>query len=208
MDAGLAAVLGATVGALGTAAAAASAALLSHSTARHQVRTETLQTLRESRRATYASYAKTIDHYLDKLSTTLTPLHRVDRFPDQREVWIENAHKRWKEALTYRQNEVDTQRVLLRLDATRPVAEAARQVAKWSVLLSRATGRAIAALKGQDLDTGPLSPPSTGYAQILTTEGFDPEEPDLDLLQSRAREAHDAFLSVAATDLGEDGTLA
>ncbi|MFV5998861.1 hypothetical protein ACNPQM_42715 [Streptomyces sp. NPDC056231] len=59
-------------GGSGQAAAAASAALLSRSTARHQVRTETLRALRESRRATYASYAKTIDHYLDKLSTTLT----------------------------------------------------------------------------------------------------------------------------------------
>jgi hypothetical protein len=51
----------------------ATAALLSRSTARHQVRTETLRALRESRRATYARYAKTIDHYLDKLATTLIP---------------------------------------------------------------------------------------------------------------------------------------
>jgi hypothetical protein len=64
----------ATVGALGTAATGATAALLSRSTAHHQVRTEVLKVLRESRRTTYASYAKTIDHYLDKLATTLIPL--------------------------------------------------------------------------------------------------------------------------------------
>lgn len=207
MDAGLAAVLGATVGALGTAAAGATAALLSRSTARHQVRTETLRALRESRRATYASYAQTIDHYLDKLSTTLIPLGRVERFQDEREVWIESAHKRWKAALKYRQNEVDTQRVLLQLDATLPVADASQEVAKWCVLLSRATGRAIATLKGQDLDTGPLSPPSPKYAELLTTEGFDAHQPDLELLQSRAREAYRTFLKAAAADLGESGIL-
>lgn len=199
--------LGATVGAVGTAAAGATAALLSRSTARHQARTETLRVLRESRRATYASYAKTIDHYLDKLGTSLIPLERVERFPEQREQWIENAHKRWKEALKYRQGDVDTQRVLLQLDATPPVAEAAQQVAKWCVLLSRATGRAIETLKGHDLDGGPLTPPSSGYAQLLAAEGFDPETPDLELLGKRARTAYRAFLSAAAVDLGENGTL-
>lgn len=60
-------------------------------------------------------------------------------------------------------------------------------MAKWCVLLSRATGRAIADLKGHDLDNGPLSPPSPAYAQLLVTEGFDPEKPDLDRLLSKAR---------------------
>jgi hypothetical protein len=207
MDAGLAAVLGATVGALGTAVAGATAALLSRSAARHQVRTETLRALRESRRGTYASYAKTVDQYLDKLSDTLTPLSRVERFPDQREVWIERAHKRWKEALRYRQAEVDTQRFLLQLDATRLVSEAVMEVTKWCVLLSRSTGRAIADLKGHDLDGGPLSPPGPGYAQLMVEEGFDPENPDLDLLRSRARDTYNAFLSTAAADLGENGIL-
>ncbi|MFH8343013.1 hypothetical protein [Streptomyces sp. AM6-12] len=208
MDAGLAAVLGATVGALGTAVTGATAAFLSRSTARHQVRTETLRALREARRATYTNYAKTIDHYLDKLDTTLILLERVERFPEQRDQWVENAHRRWNEALRYRQTEVDTQRVLLQLDATPQVSEAALQVAKWCVLLSRSTGRAIADLKGHDLDTGPLSPPSVGYTQLLVAEGFDPEKPDLERLLSRGRDAYRAFLSMAAADLGESGVLA
>ncbi|MFI2292896.1 hypothetical protein [Streptomyces niveus] len=208
MDAGLAAVLGATVGALGTAVAGTTAAFFSRSTARDQARTEALRVLRESRRSAYASYAKTIDEYLDKLSTTLIPLGRVERFQDQREMWIETAHTEWKKALKYRQNEVDTQRILLQLDATRPVADASREVAKWCVLLSRATGREIASLKGHDLDTGPLSPPSPRYAEIMTTEGFDPERPDLERLRSQAREAYDTFLKAAAIDLGENALLA
>ncbi|MFF5712325.1 hypothetical protein [Streptomyces sp. 62] len=100
------------------------------------------------------------------------------------------------------------QRVLLQLDATPQVSEAALQVAKWCVLLSRSTGSAIADLKGHDLDTGPLSPPSPGYAQLLVAEGFDPEKPDLDRLLSRARDVYRVFLSMAATDLGENEVLA
>ncbi|MFE5160022.1 hypothetical protein ACFRNT_16160 [Streptomyces sp. NPDC056697] len=208
MDAGLAAVLGATVGALGTAATGAAAALLGRSTARHQVRTETLRTLRESRRSTYASFAETSGRYLDMLSTTLIPLGRVERFLDQPDVWTEEAHKRWKKALRYRQNEVQRERILLQLDATRSVADAAQEVAKRCVLLSRATGRAIAALKGQDLDAGPLTPPLPGYIELLEEGGLDPEAPDLDLLKSQAREAYNAFLRAAADDLGENGLLA
>ncbi|MDI3408376.1 hypothetical protein [Streptomyces cavernicola] len=207
MDAGLAAVLGATVGALGTATAGATAALLSRSATRHQVRTDALRALRESRRTTYVSYATTVDRYLDKLATTLMPLGRVERFPEQREVWIENAGKRWKEALKYRQDEVDTQQVLLQLEATSPVAEAAEQVAKWCALLSHATGRAIADLQGADLDNGPLSPPSPGYVRLLTEEGADPEKPELAALEKQARAAYRSFLDMAAADLGEDGIL-
>ncbi|MET8747828.1 hypothetical protein [Streptomyces sp. NPDC004728] len=208
MDAGLAAVLGATVGALGTAATGATAALLSRSTARHQARSETLRVLRESRRAAYTSFAEMSGRYKDMLATTLIPLGRVDRFPEQREEWIEDAHKRWKKALRFRQMEFDRQRILLHLDATRPVADAATELRKRFVLLSRATCRAIEAHKGEDLDTGPLTAPSPGYAELLANEGLDPERPDLDLLLSRADDAYNAFLDVAAVDLGEDGLLA
>ncbi|MFD7533794.1 hypothetical protein ACFV8E_40360 [Streptomyces sp. NPDC059849] len=51
-------------------------------------------------------------------------------------------------------------------------------------------------------------PPSPGYAELLANEGLDPERPDLDLLLSRAADASNAFLDVAAVDLGEDGILA
>ncbi|MFB8035607.1 hypothetical protein ACFC5Z_22200 [Streptomyces sp. NPDC056004] len=52
--------------------------------------------------------------------------------------------------------EFDRQRILLHLDATRPVADAATELRLRFVLLSRATCRAIEAHKGEDLDTGPL----------------------------------------------------
>lgn len=208
MDAGLAAVLGATVGALGTAATGATAALLSRSTARHQARTEALRALREARRATYTNFAETAGRYVDMLSTTLHPLGRIDRFPERREAEIADAHKYWKKALRFRQTEFDQQRILLHLDATRPVADAATELRKRAVLLSRATARAIEAHKGEGLDTGPLTPLSPATAELLANEGLDPEAPDLNLLRSRADDAYNAFLEVAAVDLGEDGLLA
>ncbi|MFF3788221.1 hypothetical protein [Streptomyces sp. NPDC001933] len=58
------------------------------------------------------------------------------------------------------------------------------------------------------MDTGPLTPPSPGCAELLANEGLDPEKPDLDLLLSWAADAYNAFLDVAAVDLGEDGLLA
>lgn len=87
-----------------------------------------MRALRESRRATYLAFAEAHERYLDLLSTTLIPLSRIERSPSQREEWIEKAHKRWNQALKYRQNETQKIRAVLYLDATRPVAEAALEV--------------------------------------------------------------------------------
>ncbi|MFI5867280.1 hypothetical protein [Streptomyces sp. NPDC051546] len=207
MDAGLAAVLGATVGALGAGATGLAAALLGRSTVRHQVRAESMRALRESRRATYLTFAEAHERYLDMLSTTLIPLDRVERFPDQREMWIEKAHKHWNQALKFRQNEIQKIRVVLSLDATRTVAAAALKVTETFTVLSHATGRAIEVLKGQALDTGPITPPRPGYVQLLTAAGLDPEAPDLGVLQDRAQDAYEEFLRTAADAVGENGLL-
>lgn len=199
--------LGATVGALGTGATGLAAALLSRNTARHQVKAESMRALRDSRRATYLAFAETHERYLNLLSTTLIPLGRIERFPDRREEWIEKAHKHWDQALKYRQNDVQKIRVVLSLDATRPVADAALEVTKRFVVLSGATRRAIEALKGQGLDGGPITPPRPGYVELLADDGLDPEMPDLDVLQDRARDAYKAFLRTAADTVGENGLL-
>lgn len=164
-----------------------------------------MRALRGSRRATYLAFAETHERYLDLLSTTLIPLSRVERFPDQREEWIEKAHKRWGQALKYRQNEVQKVRVVIALDATPAVAEAALEVTARFTLLSGATRRAIEAFKGQGLDTGPITPPRPGYIDLLMEAGLDPETPDLEVLQDRARNAYRAFLRTAADAVGENG---
>ncbi|MYW47917.1 hypothetical protein [Streptomyces sp. SID161] len=58
MDAGLAAVLGATVGAAGTGGAGIVAALLARSQARSQLQAEHARIIREPRRAAYAGFAE------------------------------------------------------------------------------------------------------------------------------------------------------
>jgi hypothetical protein len=71
---------------------------------------ETLRTLRESRKAACLTFAEVAERYLDLLSTTLLPVGRIERFPEQRENLIANAHNHWKRALRYRQNEVQRAR--------------------------------------------------------------------------------------------------
>lgn len=70
---------------------------------------------------------------------------------------IEKAHKRWDQALKYRQNEVQKIRAVLYPDATRPVAETALEVGQ-----------------GQGLDTGPITPPRPDYIELLTEDGLGP----------------------------------
>lgn len=95
-----------------------------------------MRVLRESRRTTYASFAETHDQYIDLLSNTLTLLGRIDRFPDQREVLVEKAHKCWNKALKFRKTQVQRIRALLYLDATPQVCDAAKELATMCALLS------------------------------------------------------------------------
>ncbi|WP_329296162.1 hypothetical protein [Streptomyces sp. NBC_01455] len=87
------------------------------------------------------------------------------------------------------------------------MADAALEVTERFILLSGATGRAIEALKGQALDGGPITPPRSGYVELLAEYGLDPEVPDLGVLQDRARNAYKAFLRTAADAVGENGLL-
>ncbi|MEE1838392.1 hypothetical protein ACIODX_38030 [Streptomyces sp. NPDC088190] len=203
MDSGLAAVLGAIVGAVGTGATGVATALLGRSAARHQTQIETLRTLRESRKAACLTFAEVAERYLDLLSTTLLPIGRIERFPEQRENLIANAHNHWKRALRYRQNEVQRARTVLALEATRPVADAATACSAAFALLSYAAGNTIAGLKGEELDSGPLKPPNAGFVDLLAENGMDGHNPDLELLRKQAAQAYTTFLQTAADALGE-----
>ncbi|MFD3582629.1 hypothetical protein [Streptomyces sp. NPDC058683] len=68
MDAGIAAVLGATVGALGTGGAGVVAALLTKSQARMQIQAEHARMLREPRKQAYASYAEAAKKDYERLT--------------------------------------------------------------------------------------------------------------------------------------------
>ncbi|MBF6046369.1 hypothetical protein GO001_14230 [Streptomyces sp. NRRL B-1677] len=79
MDAGLAAVLGATVGAIGTGGAGITAALLARHQARAQLRAEHARIIREPRRAAYASYAESAIKNHNQLLKALTNLNAASQ---------------------------------------------------------------------------------------------------------------------------------
>ncbi|MBJ6639885.1 hypothetical protein H4K36_22155 [Streptomyces sp. DHE7-1] len=72
MDAGLAAVLGAAVGAIGTGGAGVVAALLARSQSRTQLQAEHLRLIREPRKATYVAYAEAVQQEHDRLLEILS----------------------------------------------------------------------------------------------------------------------------------------
>ncbi|MFB9632159.1 hypothetical protein ACFFR9_00800 [Streptomyces spiralis] len=72
MDAGLAAVLGAAVGAVGTGGAGIVAALLARSQSRTQLQAEHVRLIREPRKGTYVAYAEAARQEHDRLVEILT----------------------------------------------------------------------------------------------------------------------------------------
>ncbi|WP_158691067.1 hypothetical protein [Streptomyces sp. 351MFTsu5.1] len=83
MDAGLAAVLGAAVGAIGTGGAGIGAALLARSQARSQLQAEHARILREPRKVAYLALAEEVIKDYNKLVTATSSLQVVagNRYP-------------------------------------------------------------------------------------------------------------------------------
>ncbi|WP_411090056.1 hypothetical protein [Streptomyces sp. 061-3] len=99
MDAGLAAVLGATVGALGTGGAGIITALFSRSQARLQIRAEHARLLREPRKATYVVYAAAARKLYETLDDAETELSSwsTDNL-DEREEALRIATEMYRDA--------------------------------------------------------------------------------------------------------------
>ncbi|WP_435228263.1 hypothetical protein [Streptomyces sp. Tue6028] len=95
MDAGLAAVLGAAVGAIGTGGAGIGAALLARSQARSQLKAEHARSLREPRRVAYMAFAETMVEDQNALSTATSHLQVVARneHPGAREELLNRARE-------------------------------------------------------------------------------------------------------------------
>ncbi|MFG2469188.1 hypothetical protein ACGFXB_27540 [Streptomyces canus] len=85
MDAGLAAVLGATVGAIGTGGAALATSLLNRSQARLQLLVEHERFLREPRRDAYVAYAESISKINDLITAIRGTMLRIPRTGSQEE---------------------------------------------------------------------------------------------------------------------------
>ncbi|MFJ2023369.1 hypothetical protein ACIODW_06060 [Streptomyces sp. NPDC087897] len=85
MDAGIAAVLGAVVGALGTGGAGVIAALLAKSQVRMQIQAEHARMIREPRKQAYASYAESAKKDYERLSEARLSLELAAQYESRRE---------------------------------------------------------------------------------------------------------------------------
>ncbi|MFF0097397.1 hypothetical protein ACFYSF_46975 [Streptomyces canus] len=85
MDAGIAAVLGAVVGALGTGGAGVTAALLAKSQVRMQIQAEHARMIREPRKQAYASYAEEAKKDYERLTEAQLALEIAARHELRRE---------------------------------------------------------------------------------------------------------------------------
>jgi hypothetical protein len=77
MDAGLAAVLGAVVGAIGTGGAGIAAALLARSQSRLQLQVEVAQAMREPRKAIFVAYAEGCRQEHEELQNALSHVQEI-----------------------------------------------------------------------------------------------------------------------------------
>ncbi|MGW3570293.1 hypothetical protein ACWDSL_41605 [Streptomyces sp. NPDC000941] len=100
MDSGVAAVLGAVVGAAGTGGAAIIAALLARSQARLQVQADYVRMLREPRKAAYVAYVEAHEGVNELLHRAFVLLHRDPEIPDPdlRAQRLEEAENAFDEA--------------------------------------------------------------------------------------------------------------
>ncbi|MFF7935581.1 hypothetical protein [Streptomyces sp. NPDC007940] len=93
MDAGLAAVLGATVGAVGTGGAGIVAALLARSQARSQLHAEHARIIREPRRAAYVAFTEVALKDHNRLSEIVNLLETSATHPNYGEAGLETARQ-------------------------------------------------------------------------------------------------------------------
>ncbi|MEU9196709.1 hypothetical protein [Streptomyces hundungensis] len=97
MDAGLAAVLGATVGAVGTGGAGIVAALLARAQGRSQLSAEYARFIRDQRKAAYAAYTEATLKERERLNTASTHLQMAAHAEgDDRAQEIEAARREYR----------------------------------------------------------------------------------------------------------------
>ncbi|MGW9595074.1 hypothetical protein ACWHLZ_32845 [Streptomyces chartreusis] len=123
MDSGLAAVLGATVGALGTGGAAAIAAFLGRSQTRMQLQVDLQKSLREPRRAAYVAYAEGFRHSFELYQDAKRKLELAIEFPNTRTEDLENSRHLFQQAFD-KQKELEHQESVIYVEGPSEVTSA------------------------------------------------------------------------------------
>ncbi|MET9912939.1 hypothetical protein ABZZ74_40245 [Streptomyces sp. NPDC006476] len=125
MDSGIAAVLGAAVGAAGTVAAGLVSGWASRSTTRLQLRAEHVRLLREPRRSAYLRYAERYHAIYGQLSDAEVHLRdALDLDNDERHDDLEDARRLIREADTLLDNGTEELAVAVQVEGPSAVREA------------------------------------------------------------------------------------
>ncbi|MFI1253307.1 hypothetical protein ACH4U6_05785 [Streptomyces netropsis] len=150
MDAGIAAVLGAAVGAIGTGGAGVAAALIGRSQSRQQIQAESLRLLREPRKTVYVAYAEACRRQLEVLSSTRERL--VIHLSTQAE---DEAHASSLDTATSHVEEATSQEVVLEhlqaqvyIEGPRSVIDAATELGDALDQFLSAADQAVEAMQG------------------------------------------------------------
>ncbi|WP_158973114.1 hypothetical protein [Streptomyces griseus] len=146
MDSGLAAVLGATVGAVGTGGAAAIAALLGRSQTRMQLRADLQKSLREPRRAAYVAYAEGFRNSFELYQDAKRQLELALEFPDSRSECLEGTRRLYGQAFE-RQKRLEHEESVVYVEGPLEVTSA---VVKAGGALGEYRSALLEALQGVD----------------------------------------------------------
>ncbi|MER5386858.1 hypothetical protein ABT040_42620 [Streptomyces sp. NPDC002688] len=186
MDAGLAAVLGATVGAVGTGGAGIVAALLARSQGRSQLSAEYARFIREQRKAAYTAYMETVLKEHERLRDASAHLQMAAHAEgDDR---AEAVRAAWPEYRAVQEQWADLERRYAEVAVEGPpaITQSALQI---SGALNDYGNHVLACLQAF---AGGGSPASDDLAQL--TE-----------VHNASHDAHRAFLRQASEVIGADG---
>jgi hypothetical protein len=124
MDAGIAAVLGAAVGALGTGGAGIVAALLAKSQVRMQIQAEHARMIREPRKQAYASYAEAAKKDYERLTEARLALQIAARLESHREDSLTRVGALVDESFEHTNTELETWEAQVYMEGPRAVVQA------------------------------------------------------------------------------------
>ncbi|WP_327672700.1 MULTISPECIES: hypothetical protein [unclassified Streptomyces] len=183
MDSGLAAVLGATVGAVGTGGAGVVAALLARSQSRSLIRAEHARLIREPRKEEYAAYAEASKHQLQSLTEALHRLNLLDTEEPARAEALRDLYTRIQAAADFNEGDLDAKEARVYIEGPREVIASTLKVAETLTRLLTSLWESVQAAERE-------------------------EAIDIDALNMKRREAHHeylAFLYSSSEALSNDG---
>ncbi|MFD0213445.1 hypothetical protein ACFVH9_31210 [Streptomyces hirsutus] len=172
MDSGVAAVLGATVGAIGTGGAAVVAAMLARSQVRMQIRAEHRRSLRDPRKAAYVAFAECWRNRLELTSNAWIELQlAADRRGEPELEGLLRAAYAYREEADSLSTALEHAQAVIYVEGPRAVTEAANEASGQLVVFRRKVHDAFIAIQNEvsvdNLSEGCSESRSDAYSAYL-----------------------------------------